>query len=180
MEGNSMNARIWGILLVTAVVAFPLDVHAQMKGMSGGDMKGGHDAPMGGDMADLKRLTHALPSLNLTAEQTQSLKRLRIQHQKEAIPLLAKVQQANVEVEELELADKPDMKKIDSIVNGKHDALAKLEVSHIDLIHKMKAVLTPMQRQELEAILEHGHKEHGDDHKDDHEQHGQSGGHQGH
>jgi Spy/CpxP family protein refolding chaperone len=169
-----------GILIATAVVVIPLAGFAQMKGMSGGDTKGGHDAPMGGDMADLKRLTHALPSLNLTAEQTQSLKRLRIQHQKEAIPLLAKVQQANVEVEELELADKPDMKKIDSVVNGKHDALAKLEVSHIDLVHKMKAVLTPMQRQELEAILEHGPKDHGNDRKGGHEEHGQSSDHKGH
>jgi Spy/CpxP family protein refolding chaperone len=175
-----MKTRIVGSLLVAAVVAVPVNGFAQMKGMSGGDHGGAHEAPMGGDMMDLKRFTHALSSLNLTAEQTQSLKRLRIQHQKDAIPLLAKVHMANVELDELELAEKPDLKKAESIVKRKHEALATLEVSHIDLIHNMKAVLTPIQRQELEAILEHGHKDHGKETKDGHEQPGQSGGHSGH
>jgi Spy/CpxP family protein refolding chaperone len=181
-EGDDVNTFPVGILLAVAVITAPSNGMAEMKGMSDGGMKGMHDMPtaMGGDAMDLKRVTHALSSLNLTSEQTTSLKRLRIQHQKEAIPLLAKVRQANLEIEELELAEKLDIKKIEVVLNQKHDTLAKLEVSHIDLIQKMKAVLTPAQRQELEAILEHGPKSHGDDQTGDHEQHGQSNNHMGH
>jgi Spy/CpxP family protein refolding chaperone len=153
-----------------------------MMDMSGSGMAGMHDTHkgMGTDKMDIKRLARALSSLDLTSEQTVSLKRLRIQHQRDAIPLRAKVMHADVEIEELELADKPDLKRIETIVNEKHDALAKLDISHIDLFHKMKALLTPTQRQQLQSVLEHGPTDHGREHGGDHDSDGRAGEHRGH
>jgi Spy/CpxP family protein refolding chaperone len=136
-----------------------------------GDMGGMHDMQMGmsGDMMEMMRLTHALASIDLTPDQMATMKRLRLQHQKEGIPLHAKVQLADVELNELALADTPDFKKIESVLKDKHEALVKLELSHLQLAKKMKDVLTPDQRQELEITLENGPRKPGPEKDHGHE-----------
>jgi Spy/CpxP family protein refolding chaperone len=169
-----MTRWVAGILLIVGLVAVPMTGMAQMKGMGGkdsqcgmssGDGDGGMGGMgmggmgMGGDMGDmmgLQRMTHAFSMLDLRPEQTTALKRLRLQHQKEAMPLRTKIQEADLDIEELKMADKPDIKKIEAKLKEKHDALAKMEASHIDLQQKMKAVLTPEQRKDLETMMERG------------------------
>ena len=105
-----------------------------------------------GDMGGM-RMMHALASLDLTPEQNKQRELLMLAHRKEAIALSSQMQTADVELDELLLADPVALDKVKAKVKEKHDAAAKLEVSHIQLTQDVKKLLTPEQRKSLDAAM---------------------------
>ena len=168
-----MEKRLIGILLVSVLMCAPAAAFAQMKGgggekkemmergmMSGGemgmqgmDMMEGHGTGMGHDMIGMM---WAMNQLDLTPEQKKNIQQIKLKHQKEAIPLIGKIQMAGVELKEILLADPVDMGKAKEKIKEKHDTMTELEVSHLLLVQQLKAQLNPDQRQKLESMMEMG------------------------
>lgn len=158
-----MNRRLvliaWGLVLIL----FPSAVPAQMmkmpeEGMRGGEMgmhekMGMHEMGMDGGMMGMMKMMGAVEHLDLTPEQRKKIQALRLQHQKEAIPLFGKIRMAGVEVEELLMADPVDLEKVKVKTKAKYDAMADLEIGHHQLRQQIKAALTPEQRQSLEEMM---------------------------
>lgn len=120
-----------------------------MMGMHGPEM--GMD--MGGGMMEMMKMMGAMSRLNLTPEQNKRFQMLKLQHQKEAIPLLSKVRMAGVDIQEMLLADSVDLEKVKVKVREKHEAMASLDISHLALMRDVKAGLTPEQRQRMESMM---------------------------
>jgi Spy/CpxP family protein refolding chaperone len=152
---------------ILALILIPLTAIAQMagdqggkKGMMGGmsmqEMMGMHgmgmDMEMGG-MMEMMKMMQAASRLDLTADQKKRLQSLSLQHQKEAIPLMARLRMAGVELQELLLADPVDVEKVKAKIREKHQAMAELEYSHLALKQQTKALLTPEQRQRMESMM---------------------------
>jgi len=106
-----------------------------------------------GEMGGMMKMMHALASLDLTPEQNKQREQLMLAHRKEAIALSSQMQTADVEIDELLLADPVALDKVKAKVKEKHDAAAKLELSHIQLMQDVKKLLTPEQRKSLEAAM---------------------------
>jgi Spy/CpxP family protein refolding chaperone len=173
MEGIKMKRWMTTALVMTIFLSVPMNGPAQMmgggaekKGMMGMEMPmppmmemqgmmGMHGMGMEMDRGrmGMMRMMGAVSQLDLTPEQKKKLQLLKLQHQKEAIPLLSKVHLAGVELDELALADPPDLKKMEAKVREKHDALIKLEISHLALAQQVKGLLTPEQRQKMESMM---------------------------
>jgi len=179
-----MKQRSILIVFGLALMLAPAGVRAQMHGMSdegshGGEMgmhegmgmheeMGMHEGMMGmdGGMMGMMKTMMAINHLDLTPEQRKKVETLRLEHQKEAIPLFGKVRMAGVEIEELLMADPVNMEKVKAKAKEKYEAMADLEISHLQLQQKMKALLTPEQRKQLEEMgMKMGH---GMDHPMDH------------
>ena len=126
-------------------------------GMGMPDMMGMHGPgmgmDMGGGMMDMMKMMKAVSSLNLTPEQNKKLQMVKLQHQKEAIPVLGQIRMAGVEIQELLLADPVNLDKVKSKVKEKYDAAAKLEMSHLALMQEVKKMLTPEQRQQMDSMM---------------------------
>jgi Spy/CpxP family protein refolding chaperone len=167
-----MEKRLIGILLVSVLMCAPAAAFAQMKGggekkemmerglmgggemgMQGIEMMEGHGAGMGHEMVGMM---WAMNQLDLTAEQKKNIQQLKLKHQKEAIPLIGKIQMAGVELKEILLADPIDMGKAKEKIKEKHDTMTELEISHLFLVLQLKALLNPEQRQKLESMMEMG------------------------
>ena len=126
-------------------------------GMGMPDMMGMHGPgmgmDMGGGMMDMMKMMKAVSSLNLTPEQNKKLQMVKLQHQKEAIPLLGQIRMAGVEIQELLLADPVNLEKVKAKVREKHETMANLDISHLVLMRDVKAVLSPEQRQRMESMM---------------------------
>jgi len=164
-----MNRKLLLFVFGLALTLVPSVVPAQMHGMSGeekhGDEMGMHEERgmhegmgdheamgMDGGMRDFRQMMMAINHLDLAPDQRKKIQTLRLQHQKEAIPIFGKVRMAGVEIEELLMADPVNMEKVKAKTKEKYDAMAELEISHLALGEKIKALLTPDQRQQLEEM----------------------------
>jgi Spy/CpxP family protein refolding chaperone len=134
------------------------------EGMRGGESgmheeKGMHEGmgmdEMGMDAGrmSMMKMMMAVEHLDLTPEQRKKIKSLRLQHQKEAIPLFGKIRMAGLEVEELLMADPVDLEKVKARTKEKYEAMADLEMAHHQLQQQIKTLLTPEQRQHLEEMM---------------------------
>ena len=160
-----MNRWLARIVVMAVIVSVGSTASAQMmmgEGMMGGgmgmpDMTGMHGPEMGmdmgGGMMEMMKMMGAMSRLNLTPEQNKRFQMLKLQHQKEAIPLLGKVRMAGVDIQEMLLADSVDLEKVKAKVREKHDAMASLDISHLALMRDVKAGLTPEQRQRMESMM---------------------------
>jgi Spy/CpxP family protein refolding chaperone len=176
-----MFRRRKALILVLLWMLMATAAPAQMMPMPGGGPHGGETGPnegqgmhegmgmhegigmhegmgMDGGMKGMMKMMMALAHLDLTPDQWKKIQTLRIQHQKEAIPLFAKVRMAGVEIEELMMADPVNMEKVKAKTKEKYASMADLEISHLTLEQKIKAVLTPEQRQQLQGMeMKMGH-----------------------
>lgn len=170
MKQQWRNSTKWIVSIIwMAVLTFiPLTALAQMGGddakggkrdggmMGGGmpmmrEMMGMH--AMDGGMMQMMKMMQAVFRLDLTPDQKKKIESLKLKHQKEAIPVLARVSMAEVELKELLLADSVDPEKVKAKTREKHTALAELEVSHLLLTQQVKTQLTPEQRQKMESMM---------------------------
>lgn len=157
-------------ILALALMFIYTTAFAQMEGdrsgkkeMMGGGMAGMpmmremmrmHDmAGMQGGTLDVMKMMQAMSRLDLTPDQKKEIESLKLKHQKEAIPLLARVSMAEVELKELLMADSVDPEKVKAKVQEKHIALAELEASHLLLTQQVKAALPPEQRRKMESMM---------------------------
>ena len=164
-----MNRLMTGTLMALALMVAPLSLSAQMEESERG--KGGMEGMMGGGMGmmgahgmdvgmmGMMKMMKAVSHLDLTPDQRKKIELQKLQHQKEAIPLLGRIRMAGVELRELLLADSVDMEKAKMKVKEKHDAMAELEVGHLALMRQVKGVLTPEQRQKMESMVMEGPSE---------------------
>lgn len=163
----NMNFRIISYMtqtvLLAVLICIPLSAMAQIgdegregRGMMGGggmgmhEMMGKHGMGMDGGMMQMMK---GISSLDLTVDQKKQLQHLRLQHQKEAIPLFARIRLAGLELDELLLAEPINMEKVRAKIREKHDAIADLDLSHLLLMQQLKSLLTPEQRQHLESMM---------------------------
>jgi len=91
--------------------------------------------------------------LDLNPDQRKKLERLKLNHQKEAIPLFSRIRMAGVETEIQLLGDPVNLDEIKQLGKEKHAAVAELEFSHILLTQRIKALLTPEQKEKLESMM---------------------------
>ena len=157
------------MLLLLSLAAMP--VSGQMMGgphgdeMPGGphesDGRGG-DRPMGGKMMggamgldagmmEMMRTMHAVKRLDLKPDQDKKIRQMHLQHQKEAVKLMGRIRTAEIESEELLMAEPVNLEKVKVKVQEKYAAAVELEMSHLSMIQQIKAVLTPEQRKTIES-----------------------------
>lgn len=160
-----MNSWMTEALLVLVLIFIPMAVTAQMgdddkgrEGMMGDGMMGGggmgmHGMGMGGGMMEMMRMMKEASHLDLTADQKRQVQQLKLKHRKEAIPLLARIQTTEIELQELFLVDPINMEKVRAKMREKHDAMAELDLSHLFLMQQFKSLLTPEQRKRLESMM---------------------------
>lgn len=178
-----MKHSIIRIVLVSVLLTVPLTAFAQMKDggregkgmMEGGMMGGGEMAGMMGsggmegmmemhgmgmehDMMRMMFMMQAMRGMDLTSEERKNIQQEKIKHQKEAIPLIGKIQMAGVELKEILMTTPIDVAKAKEKIKEKYDAMADLEMSHILLRQQIKALLTPEQWNRLESMMEMGPK----------------------
>ncbi|NOZ62398.1 MAG: periplasmic heavy metal sensor [Calditrichaeota bacterium] len=96
----------------------------------------------------MKKTRHCggLAALNLTAEQQQKVADLRLQHQKDVLPLQTDLRNKQAELKLMMVEEQPNMKRIDKKIDeiGKIKAeLKKLQVQHRFAVRQ---ILTPEQR----------------------------------
>lgn len=150
-------------MLALALMFIYTTAFAQMEGdrsgkkeMMGGGMSG---MPMMRemmrmhDMAGMMEMMQAISRLDLTPDQKKEIESLKLKHHKEAIPLLARVSMAEVELKELLMGDSVDPEKVKGKVQEKHIAVAELEASHLLLTQQVKAALPPEQRRKMESMM---------------------------
>jgi periplasmic protein CpxP/Spy len=159
-----MIVLVIGILGVLAPIAVPAQMMKMPEGGMGGGEMGLHEKMgmhegmgMDGGMMGMMRMMMAVDHLDLTPDQRKKIRTLRLEHQKEAIPLMGKIRMAGVETEELMMADPVDLEKVKAKTKEKYETMADLEISHLALEQEIKAVLTPEQRQKLDAMMEMRH-----------------------
>ena len=137
-----------------AVMAAPVLARAEMKPGAAGGMEMQEMVAMHGSMGDGMMLgMMPLGKLDLAPDQKTKIQTLRLQHQKEVIPILGRVRLAGIEIQELLLATPVDNDTLKAKVKNKHEAMAELETAHLALAQTIQAVLTPEQRQKFESMM---------------------------
>jgi Spy/CpxP family protein refolding chaperone len=138
-----MKTQLAFVLVFLITGFFPVQGQAQMEGPPAG-------VPM--TEAGMMQMMRALDRLELSAEQAEELERIKIQHEKAAIPIVGRLRMARIELRELLLTDKADFEEAKKKVKEMYAAQAELEISHIELMQKARAVLAPEQQKEMRLM----------------------------
>lgn len=88
--------------------------------------------------------------IGLTPEQTTKVRAEMLATQSKTIDLRAKVEHARVEAARLLAADKVDEKAVDAQIDEAAKAQAEMHKVHVGAILRIRALLTPEQRQKLD------------------------------
>jgi Spy/CpxP family protein refolding chaperone len=125
-------------------------------------MGGGGDHAMMKELAALgvhfyapPMLIHRAKDLNLTPDQVTKLRAEMLTMQGRAIDLHAKIEHTKVESARLLAADKPDEKLIGAQIDEAAKAQAELHKLHVGAMVRVRALLTPEQRQKLDEKKPH-------------------------
>jgi Spy/CpxP family protein refolding chaperone len=158
------RTAIWSLMLVAATLIGTVHAGEADHGAMGGEMMGEmtgdmeemraemhgmHAMPQDGGMAPMRMMAR-MRQLDLTPEQRRTLEQIHLQHQREAVPILGRVRTAEIEVRELLLDEPAALDKVNAKLRDKHAALAELELAHLALTQRLRAALTPEQRQQLD------------------------------
>lgn len=144
-------------VLVALVALAPLSAQGFGAGQ-GGPGFGAHHPPMEralGPMGDHGRWWNEprmIQKLNLTEDQRKAMDSILDQHKPELIDLRAKVEKAEVEMEPLMRADKPDEGSILAQIDKIADARKELEKSNARFLLALRSKLTVDQWKQLEAM----------------------------
>jgi len=84
--------------------------------------------------------------LNLTDEQKTQISDLKLVHQKEMLPLRTELQGKMVELQLFKTEDKPDLKKIDNLIEEVEKIRAKMQKSRVRHQLEIRNILTPEQK----------------------------------
>ena len=109
-----------------------------------------------GDPADRPLITlmlHGRGELALTAQQVETLERLRSEFQREAIRRDADLRVAEMDLAALRQREPVDLGQVEAKVREIERLRADLRVARIRAIEQGKAQLTPEQREKLRALL---------------------------
>lgn len=94
--------------------------------------------------------------LGLSAEQVQRLEALRADFQKEAIRRSADLRVAELELGELLRQDPVELGQVETVLKRLEGLRTELRLARLKTIEQGKAVLTPEQRQKLDALTRQG------------------------
>jgi Spy/CpxP family protein refolding chaperone len=141
------------IFIPTIAMGQLADAGHNMDGMIGGE-EGGMNGFKGRHCAGKEHhKMGVIAHLGLSPDQLKKFQHLKLQHQKEAIPLFGRIRLASIEIQELRLGEPVEMEKIKSKVKEKYNAMAELEIIHQAFHQQVKALLTPEQRQKMELLM---------------------------
>ena len=87
----------------------------------------------------------------LTPEQMEKISALRIDHQKATIDLRADLQKKRLDLRTLMMAEKPDEKKINAVIEEMGSLRTQLQKKRVSHWLKVREMLTPEQRASLKA-----------------------------
>lgn len=88
---------------------------------------------------------------SLTPEQIEKISALRIEHQKATIDLRASLQKKRLDFRTLMMAEKPDEKKINAVIEEMGALRTQLQKQRVAHWLKVREILTPEQRASLKA-----------------------------
>jgi len=95
-------------------------------------------------------LLHRAKEIGLTPDQVSKIRAEMLAAQSKAIDLHAKVEHAKVESARLLAADKVDEKAVDAQIDEATKAEAEMHKVHVGAMLRIRALLTPEQRQKLD------------------------------
>jgi Spy/CpxP family protein refolding chaperone len=99
-----------------------------------------------------------IQKMNLTEDQRKAMDAILDQHKPELIDLRARLEKAEVEMEPLMRADKPDESRILAQVDKIADARRDLEKSNARFLLAIRGKLTPDQWKQLQAMHSERHE----------------------
>jgi len=92
-------------------------------------------------------------ALDLTEEQQAKMEDLRLQHQKEMIPLQSQIESLRSELHLAMTADKFDKGKVEKIVNDMQKVRTQLQMSRVLHQQAVRELLTPEQRKKFDLHI---------------------------
>ncbi len=109
--------------------------------------------PSRGERPLITLMLHHRDELGLSPDQVQSLERLRVEFQREAIRREADLRIAEMELTTLLDADAADLQQVEAKLRAIERLRADLRLARIRTIEQGKAQLSPEQRQKLRTLL---------------------------
>jgi len=92
-------------------------------------------------------------ALDLTEEQQAKMEDLRLQHQKEIIPLQSQIESLRSELHLAMTADKFDKSKVEKIVNDMQKVRTQMQMSRVLHQQTVRELLTPEQRKKFDLHI---------------------------
>jgi Spy/CpxP family protein refolding chaperone len=138
-----MRSKTVLILAVMMLSLFVAPVCAQMFG-----------PPMSFSMTEtaLMEMVQALDRIDMTEKQSNNLQAMLIKHQKETIQIISTIRIAEVELKEILMDDKVNLANAKKKVKEIYDARSNLEIRKLDVMKKVRALLTADQDKELKMF----------------------------
>lgn len=125
--------------------------------MMGGEEKGLHGFKGKHCAGKEHHVMGIIAYLGLSPDQMKKFQHLKLQHQKEAIPLFGRIRMSGVEIQELRLGEPVEMEKIKSKIKEKYNAMAELEINRQTFHQQVKTLLTPEQREKMQLLMMERH-----------------------
>ena len=94
-----------------------------------------------------------IQALDLTQEQVAKLRQDRLQTRREMIKTQADMRNLQLDLQEALLQDKPDPDQIEKIANRLGETHARMVLNRAKSVIFLRSVLTPVQKQKLDALL---------------------------
>ncbi len=168
---NGLNWKKWtlGVVLVVMWAAL-MSAATTMLRAQDGPLFGQHRPPMEralgprGDHGHWWNEPRMISKLNLTEEQRKDMDGIMDQHRLKLVDLRANVDKAELTLEPLMKADKPDEEKILAQVDRIADARKELERANARFLLAIRSKLTPEQWKQLEEMraARHENRQYGD------------------
>lgn len=133
------KAIIAGILLFFFVTSFAFAVPKEKE--KGNDFKG-------------NMFLMILQKLDLSKEQSESIQKIFYQNKRETVEKKAKLELLQIDLEEILAKDGPDLKKAEVKIREIEKIKSDIIIAKLYQFEKIKAVLTPEQKEKLKQIKE--------------------------
>lgn len=91
--------------------------------------------------------------MDLTDEQEAKMADLKLAHQKEMLPLRTELQGKMAELQLLQTDEKPDLKKIDQLIEATQTIRTKIQKAMVRHHLDMRAILTPEQKKKFDSRM---------------------------
>ena len=91
--------------------------------------------------------------MDLTDDQEAKMADLKLAHQKEMLPLQTELQGKMAEVQLLQTEDKPDLKKIDQLIEATQTIRTKMQKAMVRHHLDIRAILTPEQKRQFDSRM---------------------------
>ncbi len=136
--------RITAVITVIVFVVFSAIAFAQSEVKPMQKMKGSHG---------MECQHHMFSMLDLTDEQQTKITDLKLQHQKEILPLKSQMVEKRNELKVLMTSDNPDRSQINEIINQTGDIQKELKMKKVDHMIKVRSLLDADQKKKFDMKI---------------------------